>query len=261
MSQSDFMSLQPWIKHINNMVNSLNISQKCCGEEGFCQWRRRFPSAPVTVKCKDYVWQDLKTQQKGKKKKLEKAVSVCICMLTIIFHQSGLFWQRCGAVFGRSHVQVIFAKFHCTCTMHTDTILEKDRSLGILSYVFLLFYDRDKSNIVHRWNQCCHMRDLNWWPLWVWHSCKAWCGIAVSHKIFKNVILHYENNCNININDAMNDATLSKSLFFEMIRPGDENLSSSPLEQIGALSCTSQKPKNKLQKWLVKLWLCMRQQH
>ena len=27
MSQSDFMSLQPWIKHINNMVNSL-ISHK-----------------------------------------------------------------------------------------------------------------------------------------------------------------------------------------------------------------------------------------
>ena len=27
------MSLQPRIKHINNMVNSLNISQKCCGEQ------------------------------------------------------------------------------------------------------------------------------------------------------------------------------------------------------------------------------------
>ena len=36
MPQSNFMSLnlQPWIKHINNMVNSLNISQKCCGEQG-----------------------------------------------------------------------------------------------------------------------------------------------------------------------------------------------------------------------------------
>ena len=36
--------------------------------------------------------------------------------------------------------------------MHTDTILEKDRSLGILSYVFLLFYDRDKSKIVDETN-------------------------------------------------------------------------------------------------------------
>ena len=44
MSQSDFMSLQPWIKHINNMVNSLNILQKCCGEQGFCRRRRRFPN-------------------------------------------------------------------------------------------------------------------------------------------------------------------------------------------------------------------------
>ena len=44
MPQSDFMSLQPWIKHINNMVNSLNISHKCCGKQVFCQWRRLFPS-------------------------------------------------------------------------------------------------------------------------------------------------------------------------------------------------------------------------
>ena len=44
MPQSDFMSLQPWIKHINNMVYSLNISQKCCGEPGFCRRRWLFPS-------------------------------------------------------------------------------------------------------------------------------------------------------------------------------------------------------------------------
>jgi hypothetical protein len=77
---------------------------------------------------------------------------VCIFMLAIIFHQSGLVWQRCGAVFGRSHVLVIFAKFHCACTIHTDTTLKKHRSLGILSYVFLLFYDRHKSNIVDETN-------------------------------------------------------------------------------------------------------------
>ena len=34
MPQSNFMSLQSWIKHINNTVNSLNISQKCCDEQG-----------------------------------------------------------------------------------------------------------------------------------------------------------------------------------------------------------------------------------
>jgi hypothetical protein len=49
MPQSDFMSLQPLIKHINNMVNSLNISQKCCGGQGFCRRRRHFPSYPIWV--------------------------------------------------------------------------------------------------------------------------------------------------------------------------------------------------------------------
>ena len=43
MSQSDFMSLQPWIKHINNMVNSLishkNVvaSKGSAGEDGISQ--------------------------------------------------------------------------------------------------------------------------------------------------------------------------------------------------------------------------------
>jgi hypothetical protein len=36
--------------------------------------------------------------------------------------------------------------------IHTDTILKKHRSLGILSYVFLLFYDTDKLNIVDETN-------------------------------------------------------------------------------------------------------------
>ena len=47
MPQSDFKSLQPWTKHINNMANSLNISQKCCGEQGFCQRRRLFPKSII----------------------------------------------------------------------------------------------------------------------------------------------------------------------------------------------------------------------
>ena len=49
MPQSDFMSLQPWIKHINNIVNSLNISQKCCGKQGFCWQRQLLPSL-------EHVW-------------------------------------------------------------------------------------------------------------------------------------------------------------------------------------------------------------
>jgi hypothetical protein len=71
-------------------------------------------------------------------------------MVAITFDQSGLIWKRCGADFGRSHVQVIFAKFHCTCTIHTDTILKKAQKPWYI--VFLLFYDTDKSNIVDETN-------------------------------------------------------------------------------------------------------------
>jgi hypothetical protein len=77
---------------------------------------------------------------------------VCICMLAIIFHQSGLIWQRCGAEFWQgtcsSHICEISLHMHNT----TDTILKRHKSLDILSYVFLPFYDRDKSNIVDETN-------------------------------------------------------------------------------------------------------------
>jgi hypothetical protein len=73
-------------------------------------------------------------------------------MLAIIFHQSGLIWQRCGAEFWQgtcsSHICEISLHMHNM----TDTILKRHKSLDILSYVFLPFYDRDKSNIADETN-------------------------------------------------------------------------------------------------------------
>ena len=123
---------------------------------------------------------------------------ICVyCVCTVKFGKYDLnMWpakKPCHIFAKSSHVDDIFQNITTSMQMYTDTILKKHRSLGILSYVFLLFDDRDKSNIVDETN-------VDTWGTWTGNLYEF--GAYVRHccgtQNLKNMIPHiHENSCKI----------------------------------------------------------------
>ena len=73
-------------------------------------------------------------------------------------------------------IRPLWRNITASMQMHTDTIIKKQRSLGILSYVCWLFYEGDKSNIAHEINVDTWgtwTGDLSEFGAYVRHCCGA----------------------------------------------------------------------------------------